>query len=671
MQSHAVTTIAILSLSAACGQALASQHGARTGQPDAQEVAGAAAVELTLPVRASDERFVIADPGAASSAAWRVNADRADAIGGAPAPTAGYTVRSRVIVETGQPAMLERLMGARAAGGNAAVRASGVRGFSIVETGTVGEAASLAGDLKATGLFRSVEMDIERPRTLRGTLPNDPLFPNQWHLRNTANPIADVNAEAAWAMGYTGLGVIIGVTESGFQASHPDLNPHYVPEATQATGSSGHATSVAGIFGAVGDNGIGVAGCAYNCGISGQIIGSASQTAAAFVYRNDLNDIKNDSWGPWDNGDFWDQYAASIELQALEDCAMLGRGGLGTMTCWAAGNGGLNDRSDYDPYTSSRYTFSIAAIGDQDREASYNELGSSMLVAAHSSGNNRGTTTTTSGSSYTSGFGGTSSASPLGAGAVGLALEANPLLTWRDVQAILAETARMCDPSDSYWTTNAAGHDINYRFGFGAIDAGELVAAAETWENLPDEISATSGVVGVNQQLPDNNTTGVTETVEIADDFVVEQVVLVLNVQTPFVGDLRVAVTSPSGTESVLCTPRSFDSSDDISGFSFLSMRSFGESSAGTWSIKISDERSGSIATWTDFTLTVYGHEASAGCSDADIAEPYDVLDLADVQAFIAAFVAQEPPADLAAPFGVWDLADVQTFIPLFVAGCP
>jgi hypothetical protein len=47
------------------------------------------------------------------------------------------------------------------------------------------------------------------------------------------------------------------------------------------------------------------------------------------------------------------------------------------------------------------------------------------------------------------------------------------------------------------------------------------------------------------------------------------------------------------------------------------------------------------------------------------------ILDLADVQAFIAAFVAQQSPADLAEPFGVYDLADVQAFIASFNSGCP
>lgn len=60
-----------------------------------------------------------------------------------------------------------------------------------------------------------------------------------------------------------------------------------------------------------------------------------------------------------------------------------------------------------------------------------------------------------------------------------------------------------------------------------------------------------------------------------------------------------------------------------------------------------------------------------AGCSTADIAEPYGVLDLADIQAFLSAFVSQSGVADIAEPFGVWDLADIQAFIGAFVAGCP
>jgi len=62
---------------------------------------------------------------------------------------------------------------------------------------------------------------------------------------------------------------------------------------------------------------------------------------------------------------------------------------------------------------------------------------------------------------------------------------------------------------------------------------------------------------------------------------------------------------------------------------------------------------------------------AEAPPCPADLAPPFGVLDLADVQTFIAAFTTQQPPADLAEPFGVYDLADVQAFIASFNAGCP
>ena len=69
----------------------------------------------------------------------------------------------------------------------------------------------------------------------------------------------------------------------------------------------------------------------------------------------------------------------------------------------------------------------------------------------------------------------------------------------------------------------------------------------------------------------------------------------------------------------------------------------------------------------TDEPFSVNG----GGCNSADLFAPFGVLDLADVQGFIAGFVAQDPVADIAEPFGVLDLADVQAFIAAFVAGCP
>jgi len=60
-----------------------------------------------------------------------------------------------------------------------------------------------------------------------------------------------------------------------------------------------------------------------------------------------------------------------------------------------------------------------------------------------------------------------------------------------------------------------------------------------------------------------------------------------------------------------------------------------------------------------------------AAACPADLAEPFGVLDLSDVAAFTAAFVAGDDLADLAEPFGVLDLSDVGAFVASFTAGCP
>lgn len=59
-----------------------------------------------------------------------------------------------------------------------------------------------------------------------------------------------------------------------------------------------------------------------------------------------------------------------------------------------------------------------------------------------------------------------------------------------------------------------------------------------------------------------------------------------------------------------------------------------------------------------------------AGCSLADVAEPFGTLDLTDVTAFAGAFVAGDRLADLN-PDGLLDLQDVNAFVISFVAGCP
>jgi len=58
------------------------------------------------------------------------------------------------------------------------------------------------------------------------------------------------------------------------------------------------------------------------------------------------------------------------------------------------------------------------------------------------------------------------------------------------------------------------------------------------------------------------------------------------------------------------------------------------------------------------------------GCNAADLAEPYGMIDQADSDAFIAAYVGGSTAADVALPFGVLDLDDIDLFIIGSLAGC-
>ncbi|MEM1185973.1 MAG: endonuclease/exonuclease/phosphatase family protein [Planctomycetota bacterium] len=68
--------------------------------------------------------------------------------------------------------------------------------------------------------------------------------------------------------------------------------------------------------------------------------------------------------------------------------------------------------------------------------------------------------------------------------------------------------------------------------------------------------------------------------------------------------------------------------------------------------------------------VDVTANVTSPSCSPADFAPPFGVLDLGDIDAFIAAFDASDLAADIAEPFGVLDLGDIDAFIASFLDGC-
>lgn len=83
---------------------------------------------------------------------------------------------------------------------------------------------------------------------------------------------------------------------------------------------------------------------------------------------------------------------------------------------------------------------------------------------------------------------GTSASAPLAAGIAALALEANPSLTWRDMQYLVVLTSRSTPlEKESGWILNGVKRKVSHKFGYGLMDAGAMVNLAEQWTNVPPQ----------------------------------------------------------------------------------------------------------------------------------------------------------------------------------------
>jgi subtilisin-like proprotein convertase family protein len=441
------------------------------------------------------------------------------------------------------------------------------------------------------------------------SLTNDTYVDDQWHLSNMMNPGFDINVEPAWVLGYYGVGQVVGIADNGIDQSHIDLAANYNASLSTPFISSAHGTSVAGIIAAEGNNGIGVAGVAYKAQWSEQLFGSALLNASTFMWANQAHTIKNNSWGPIDNGEL--HSITTVELDALKEAVEDGRNSKGIIFTWAAGNGGSNDRVEYDPYAGSRYTIAVGAISNTDQQSSYSEDGSSLLIVAPSDGASSGIVTTTLNNNYDFNYGGTSASASMAAGAAALMLEANSDLDWCDVQAILARTARKCDINNGEWSQNGAGHDIHYSYGFGALDVGAAVVEAQTYVSPGIEYVIDTGRMVVNRSIPDDDPVGITEYLTITDDITIQHVEVKIRALHNYIGDLEIELTAPSGTQSVLMH-QSSDNSDDINYHIFTSVRHLDESSSGSWKMRIADLDRYISGDWKNWQVKIYGHRNGA-----------------------------------------------------------
>lgn len=82
---------------------------------------------------------------------------------------------------------------------------------------------------------------------------------------------------------------------------------------------------------------------------------------------------------------------------------------------------------------------------------------------------------------------GTSASAPLAAGICALALEANPELTWRDMQHIVVRTAKPANLKANDWTVNGIGRNVSHSFGYGLMDAAAMVRVAKNWRTVPEQ----------------------------------------------------------------------------------------------------------------------------------------------------------------------------------------
>jgi kexin len=516
------------------------------------------------------------------------------------------------------------------------------------------------------------------PLTCAGTLPTpgpdsvgDPLYSDQWHLKNTGQnggvPGEDVNVEPVWAS-YKGNGVRIAVVDDGLEIAHEDLADNVVggcsydyihKDANPDSGTHGHGTSIAGVAAARDLNDLGVRGAAPHANLVGynllQKATTLTESDAMIRYVSSVA-ISNNSWGP---PDFMGLLFPSNSAwrSAINSGLVKGRGGLGTIYTFAAGNGDTSicpssicvDNSNYDGYANNRGVIAIGAVNDQGAKASYSERGANLWVSTPGGGfcdtipPAAITTTDRSGaegyndagnniffgnvdypdSNYTKCFNGTSSAAPLASGVIALILEANPNLGWRDVRLVLAQTARKNDPTNTEWTTNGAGYHINPNYGFGVIDAQAAVNAAAGWTNVGPELTYTTPLSSPRLAIPDNNPTGVSDTITVSGSGVnsIEFVEITFSAANhTYFGDLEVTLTNDTtGTQSVLAethvctdgqppTPQGITCAPSYKGWVFGDAEHLGEAADGDWTLTVKDLFGGDVGTFQSWKLKFYGH---------------------------------------------------------------
>ncbi len=285
--------------------------------------------------------------------------------------------------------------------------------------------------------------------------PNDPSYPSLYGM-------AKINAPAAWDT-TTGSGnFVVAVIDSGVDYNHPDLAANMWRNPGEINGDgidndgngivddyfganfigansgnpfddNGHGTHVAGTIGAVGNNGVGVAGVNWGVKImalkflSSTGSGSTSDAVEALNYAVARGArVSNNSWG---GGGY-----SSTLFNAIQAAQAKGH-----IFVAAAGNENVN--IDVTPSYPASYALAnvvaVASTTSTDARSSFSNFGATTVdIAAPGSS----ILSTTPNNTYST-FSGTSMAAPHVAGAIALYWDANPSKTATEVIDLLKSTA--------------------------------------------------------------------------------------------------------------------------------------------------------------------------------------------------------------------------------------
>ncbi|HYC05855.1 MAG TPA: S8 family serine peptidase [Azospirillaceae bacterium] len=448
--------------------------------------------------------------------------------------------------------------------------------------------------------------------------PNDPLFSSQYWLSDRSG----TGIQTVWQE-YSGKSVSIGFVDTGIDYANPEFAGRIdtfrdydvrdrdfdanSPTDARSSGEAGHGATVLPTLAGAMDNGVGGAGVAHEAIIVPYRMSPRSQRTPeqeAFLTRlQQYVDVSQNAWS-YSGEYFRDNFAGTTFAdsgRAIVEAVTEGRDGRGTILVRSAGNAGQSgDDVAAHNYQNNRYSITVAAADVDGRPQDVSTGGAALLLSAPND--------------FTSG------ASAVVTGVVAMMLQANNSLGWRDVQDILAATARPTDIGNGTWLVNGAtnwnggGMLFSRDVGFGQVDARAAVRLAEGWTSV--STSANERVLQASARpglaIPDNNGNGVSSSVTITGALDVDRAEVTLDIPHSRAGDLEVYLTSPSGARIALYDRLGNGSASGPIQFTTTANAFRGETGQGTWTLTVVDRAAGNTGTLAGWTLKVTGDTASA-----------------------------------------------------------